>query len=83
MYREASGYDPALPLLLISMASWDLWLATLPCWQEEPSQRLLWVTHRRGMGHDTGARGAESAAGPAVCPAPGVWTAGLELPASC
>lgn len=83
MCREASGDEPALPLLLISMANWDLWLATLPCWQEELSQRLLWVTHCRGMGCDVGVWGADSTVAPAVCPAPGLRTAGRELPASC
>lgn len=70
MCREAPGADRALPGLLIPMANWDLWLASLAFWQEELSQRLLWVTHRRGSGQNVGAWEADSTATPAVHP----WT---------
>lgn len=70
MCREAPGANPALPGLLIPMASWDLWIASLACCQEELGWRLLWVTHHRESGQDAGACEADSAATPAVHP----WT---------
>lgn len=47
MCGEASGDDPALPLLLIFTANCNFWLVTLPYWQEKPSQGLPCVTHCR------------------------------------
>lgn len=83
MCRETSGDGLAPSVLLISMGNWDLCLASLPRWQEEPSHRLLWVTHRGATRNDAGAWGADSPAAPAVRPASGVQTAGRELPRSC
>lgn len=83
MCREASGDGLALPLLLISLANWDLCLAFLSWWQEKLCQRTLWVTHCSSMDYDARAWEVDGPTTPADHTAPGVWTAGHELPESC